>query len=145
VYNTLDAVSGDGSVIVGGGDGAMIWTADDGPRRLKDVLQDDFGLDLFGWTLTEARGISSDGSAIVGLGINPFGAQEAWLAPPRTERRRPRRRPLCCSVGSPQAAARSISSGSAASNRQRDESALAQATLREHESEWYGPFVTVPH
>jgi hypothetical protein len=54
-------------------------------------LRDEFvalGLDLSGWTLTAATGVSDDGSVIVGRGINPSGDPEAWraevpeLAPP---------------------------------------------------------------
>lgn len=49
-------------------------------RDLKDVLTDEFGLDLAGWTLVEARAITPDGRTIVGSGFNPLGQQEAWLA-----------------------------------------------------------------
>jgi hypothetical protein len=38
------------------------------------------GLDLAGWTLTSAEGISADGLTIVGTGVNPAGNQEAWMA-----------------------------------------------------------------
>ncbi|MGK7929438.1 MAG: PEP-CTERM sorting domain-containing protein, partial [Spirulina sp.] len=37
-------------------------------------------LDLTGWTLEEATAISSDGLSIVGIGVNPDGNEEAWLA-----------------------------------------------------------------
>ena len=59
---------------------AMIWDATNGTRNLKTVLETDFGLDLTGWTLGQARGISGDGSVIVGYGTNPSGQQEAWMA-----------------------------------------------------------------
>jgi hypothetical protein len=51
-------------------------------RNLRNVLEDDFGLDLSGWTLTEATGISADGRTIVGYGVNPSGDQEGWIAVP---------------------------------------------------------------
>ena len=35
---------------------------------------------MTGWTLTEARGISPDGLKIVGMGFNPDGRTEAWVA-----------------------------------------------------------------
>lgn len=79
------AVSGSGSVIVGeadtdGGSRAFIWTAADGMRNLKDVLEDDYGLDLSGWVLGTAWDISGDGRVVVGSGTNPDGNSEAWRA-----------------------------------------------------------------
>jgi probable HAF family extracellular repeat protein len=83
------AVSADGSVIVGyvGASsifgpsvGAFIWDETHGMRSLRGVLVDDFALDLTGWTLTSATGVSADGSTIVGEGINPDGFNEGWIA-----------------------------------------------------------------
>ena len=69
------ATSGDGSIVVGncttdmGGDpSAFIWDLENGMQNLKDVLVDNYGLDLTGWTLYNATGISDDGSTIVGRG-----------------------------------------------------------------------------
>lgn len=78
-------VSADGSMVVGFGTStagyeAFIWTAEDGTRNLKDVLETDYGLDLTGWTLEAAYGISDDGAVIVGEGHNPDGHTEAWRA-----------------------------------------------------------------
>jgi probable HAF family extracellular repeat protein len=85
--STAFALSADGSVIVGVGSGtaspdtAVIWfVGDSAPRVLKDVLIADFGLDLTGWDLRSAAGISADGLTIVGSGINPSGQPEAWIA-----------------------------------------------------------------
>jgi probable HAF family extracellular repeat protein len=74
-------VSGDGSVIVGNASGrAFIWDATHGVRTLSDVLVNDYGLDLTGWTLLrEAVDISADGTIIIGDGIHA-GNQEAWIA-----------------------------------------------------------------
>jgi len=33
-----------------------------------------------GWTLTEVADISADGRTVVGMGINPAGQEEAWMA-----------------------------------------------------------------
>ncbi|MFM7440427.1 MAG: PEP-CTERM sorting domain-containing protein [Snowella sp.] len=38
------------------------------------------GLDVSGWILDEATGISADGFTIVGNGINPSGQREGWVA-----------------------------------------------------------------
>ena len=78
-------VSEDGSGVVGSGNSAngneaFIWNSSQGMRNLKQVLTNDYGLNLTGWTLSEATGISADGLSIVGWGINPSGNNEAWLA-----------------------------------------------------------------
>lgn len=81
------AVSGDGSVIVGrsfASNGpldlqAFIWDQTHGLRNLEDVLIGD-GLNLTGWQLTEATGISADGLTITGNGIDTKGKSEAWVA-----------------------------------------------------------------
>lgn len=79
-------VSADGSIVVGHGtsaieeDEAFIWDAVDGMRNLKEVLINQYGLDLTGWKLEEATAISDDGLTIVGFGINPNGDTEAWIA-----------------------------------------------------------------
>ena len=78
------AVSGDGSVIVGWADvgglpeQAFIWDAEHGMRGLKDVLQGQYGLDLAGWNLFEATGISDDGQTIVGYGSGPAANFQAF-------------------------------------------------------------------
>jgi len=78
-------VSADGSVIVGQSNSdlgieAFIWDEDNGMRKLQDVLENIFQLDLTGWTLQGAYGISANGLTIVGEGINPVGDTEAWIA-----------------------------------------------------------------
>ena len=81
-------VSADGSIIVGEGttsttalgNEAFIWDASNGMQNLRDVLINDCGLDLTGWTLATATGISADGLTIVGFGSNPDGYTEAWIA-----------------------------------------------------------------
>jgi uncharacterized membrane protein len=86
-YVSAYDASGDGSIVVGGkwdeaygsGDGgAFMWDRQHGMRSMKDVLTG-YGLDSTGWTLTAARGISSDGLTIVGYGINPQGLTEGWI------------------------------------------------------------------
>lgn len=84
-------VSDDGSVVVGrasipgpcgpfgcGSDGrAFIWDATNGMRDLQQLATEG-GVDLTGWKLVEARGVSADGRTVVGNGINPRGLNEAW-------------------------------------------------------------------
>ena len=84
------ALSDDGQIVVGQGtteggifgagqSTAFIWDAQHGIRDLKQVLTD-AGLDLTGWLLTSARGISADGTVITGIGLNPAGVGEGWVA-----------------------------------------------------------------
>jgi probable HAF family extracellular repeat protein len=81
----------DGGVIVGWGTvsssmggtypyhRAFIWDSSDGMRMLEDVLTS-MGLDMTGWILDEAHGVSADGRTIVGWGTNPLGDTEGWIA-----------------------------------------------------------------
>ena len=79
-------VSADGSVVVGESkvDGILqpfIWTAESSEMRsLLEVLEDDLGVDLTGWTLDNPPVISADGNTIVALATNPDGAVEAFVA-----------------------------------------------------------------
>ncbi len=79
-------VSADGSIVVGnsisdsGSEEAYVWDQTHGMRILKDMLVNDFGLDMTGWRLQVAFGVSADGLAIVGKGINPNGDNEAFVA-----------------------------------------------------------------
>ena len=85
-------LSADGSVVVGwstelfGMDpfissisGAFIWDADAGTRFLKDVLIE-AGVDLTGWGIGNAYGISDDGLTIVGNATNPDGERVIFIA-----------------------------------------------------------------
>ncbi len=79
------AVSDDGSVIVGygrtrpGAFEAFVWTTEQNMRGVKDVLVNDYGLDLTGWSLEQATAVSADGRTIVGYGTGPSG-REGWVA-----------------------------------------------------------------
>jgi probable HAF family extracellular repeat protein len=83
-------VSADGSVIVGyclrevGRPAAFLWDALHGMRDLRQVLVDDFGLDLTDWTLEFAEGISADGRTITGSGRFEYEPgrfrSEGWIA-----------------------------------------------------------------
>ncbi|HZW07189.1 MAG TPA: GC-type dockerin domain-anchored protein [Phycisphaerales bacterium] len=81
-------VSGDGSVVVGmsqqgSARRAVMWTRAGGMVDLNDYLST-LGVDLSGWTLTDAMDVSVDGTGLVGYGQHD-GVTEAWrveLAPP---------------------------------------------------------------
>ncbi|MEN6386953.1 MAG: PEP-CTERM sorting domain-containing protein [Phycisphaerales bacterium] len=78
------AVSADGSIIIGTSVTdfdyeAFYWTAETGMLKLKDLLTEKYALDLSGWRLTDAYGISADGTKIVGYGFNPQGFEEGWI------------------------------------------------------------------
>ncbi len=82
-WSAAAAVSGDGSVVVGSsesasGEEAVIWDSANGMQSVSSVLISS-GVDMTGWTLVEASGISDDGLTIVGWGTNPSGSTEAWL------------------------------------------------------------------
>lgn len=78
-------VSDDGAVVVGYGRvgaiafEAFVWDNLHGMRSLKDVLVDEYGLDLSEWSLERANAISGDGKTIVGSGNGPSGP-EGWVA-----------------------------------------------------------------
>jgi probable HAF family extracellular repeat protein len=78
------AASTDGSIIVGQGWGdaeiPLIWTSDGIVRPIQEILVNDLGLNLNGWTLIRAFGVSDDGLTIVGMGMNPNGDYEGWVA-----------------------------------------------------------------
>ncbi len=79
-YSDAYAVSADGTIIVGLSTGqAAVWDVRHGFRSIAGLLTAS-GVDLTGWYLEQARGISADGRTIVGYGINPSGLYEAWVA-----------------------------------------------------------------
>jgi|GEM_PF-606480 len=76
-------VSADGSVIVGdsassGGGEAFRWDATHGMQSITALLTA-AGIDLSGWTLAIAYGVSADGTTIVGTGTHN-GNLEGWVA-----------------------------------------------------------------
>jgi len=80
-------VSADGSVVVGeskntaGTKEAFVWTAvSNEMRSLRDVLEEDLGVDLTGWTLNKPPVISSDGQTMIALATNPSGDVEAFVS-----------------------------------------------------------------
>jgi uncharacterized membrane protein len=58
---------------------AFRWTAAEGAQKISALLAAE-GISTTGWQLTEATGVSADGTVIVGYGTNPSGRTEAWIA-----------------------------------------------------------------
>jgi probable HAF family extracellular repeat protein len=78
-----NAISGDGlsvagSVYFAGMDRASLWTSSLGMVDLNPYLPT-LGIDLSGWVLTNAAGLSYDGSVIVGNGTYN-GQPRGWIA-----------------------------------------------------------------
>lgn len=81
------AITADGAIIVGTSSVdrrapsiAFIWDATHGMRSLQTVLETEHGLNLAGWHLQNASGLTPDGAVIVGWGTNPAGQTEAFRA-----------------------------------------------------------------
>jgi len=79
------ALSSDGEIVVGfavdGGNvrHAVRWGATGAVSKVADLLTAG-GVDISGWQLQDATGISEDGNTIVGTGIDSSNALGAWLA-----------------------------------------------------------------
>lgn len=80
------AASGNGSIIVGYADNGIthiqepfVWNQTRGLHSLRDFLVNGLGLDLTGWALDSAYGVSADGLTIVGTGFHN-GYDEGWIA-----------------------------------------------------------------
>ena len=86
-YSKALGVRDDGSIVVGyktvasgpTGKRAFIWDATNHMRDLAAALVSDANLNLTGWTLYEATGITPDGAVIVGNGLHN-GHKEGWVA-----------------------------------------------------------------
>jgi probable HAF family extracellular repeat protein len=82
-FSAANAANGDGSVIVGSAssatsDVACVWTELTGTISLSAYLGA-LGVDLTGWTLQTATGVSADGRTVVGNGLHN-GVSEGWIA-----------------------------------------------------------------
>jgi hypothetical protein len=75
------AISGDGWTItsVGGSNKGYVWNPIDGARYIQDILEQEFGLTLPGWTLRRTEAVSENGRFIAGYGFNPQGEIEGFL------------------------------------------------------------------
>ena len=78
-------MSADGSIVVGSsGACPFVWDAQNGMRSIRDLLEDDYGIDLGVWTLTGgARAVSAAGTMVAGQMQGTEGSYSvygAWLA-----------------------------------------------------------------
>ena len=71
-------ISADGTVVVGY-DGSEAFRYFIAMESIAELLTAQ-GVDITGWTISSATGVSADGSTIVGIGRNPSGDSEAWIA-----------------------------------------------------------------
>ncbi|MDZ4780236.1 MAG: PEP-CTERM sorting domain-containing protein [Planctomycetia bacterium] len=85
-FSVIDAVSADGSIMVGTSisdraQEAIIYDLKHGMRPLQDVLVDKYGLanELAGWQLESAFDISADGRTVAGMARDPQGHYTAWV------------------------------------------------------------------
>ncbi|MBU0501032.1 MAG: hypothetical protein KJ558_09245 [Gammaproteobacteria bacterium] len=83
-YSVVLGVNADGSVVVGysgsgNGTEAFRWTQASGMQTVTAWLAANGVAVAPGYTLTEAYGVNSDGTVVVGHGSGPSGT-EAWLA-----------------------------------------------------------------
>ena len=77
--STSISISGDGEIIVANqDDGLYIVDSKNGARNLTAVLQNEYNIDLTGWSLRQVQDISFDNYIMVGYGVNPDGKLEAF-------------------------------------------------------------------
>jgi uncharacterized membrane protein len=79
--SVANAVNADGTVLVGYsvGIGAFRWTQAGGMESVQALLTAK-GVSTTGWTLERAQGVSADGQVIVGIGTDPNGRTQGWIA-----------------------------------------------------------------
>ncbi len=83
--SSANGISGNGTIVVGlsgstDGNRAAMWASSVSPQSITNFLSTAGVVGHAGWTLTEATAISSDGSTIVGVGLNASGSSESWVA-----------------------------------------------------------------
>jgi len=86
-YGEIQALNSDGSLAAGYAQRiatppspkhAIIWHAANGTQDLATWLTTQYALNLTGWTLTDVKGMSGNGSVLAGNGIHN-GSAEAWV------------------------------------------------------------------
>jgi hypothetical protein len=82
---TADGQTAVGIGLVGEEVRPFIWDSRHGIRDLERVVVEEWGMNLGGWRLTDGNwdmflGISDDGRTLTGIGMNPQGQIESWIA-----------------------------------------------------------------
>jgi uncharacterized membrane protein len=88
-YSVATSMSADGAVVVGASSAtsaapapmnrAVLWDEARGMSAIETLLEA-ADVDLTGWRLSHASGISMNGKVVTGWGTNPSGAVESWIA-----------------------------------------------------------------
>jgi probable HAF family extracellular repeat protein len=87
-FSNALGVNANGTVVVGFSDSgpggvlgpeAFRWTQTDGMQSVQALLAAK-GVSTTGWTLSHALGVSADGQVIVGIGRDPNGKNQGWIA-----------------------------------------------------------------
>jgi hypothetical protein len=80
------ALGGDGRTVIGSTFSSnempsipVIWDDVNGMRNFVSAMNDDYGIELSGWSDLQPLAISKDGSRIAGHGINPNGNREGFM------------------------------------------------------------------
>jgi len=80
------ALGGDGRTVIGSTFSSnetpsipVIWDDVNGMRNFVSAMNDDYGIDLGGWSDLQPLAISKDSSRIAGHGINPNGNREGFM------------------------------------------------------------------
>jgi probable HAF family extracellular repeat protein len=88
-YSVASSVSADGAIVVGDSAAmtpappsstrAVRWDETQGVSAIETLLTAS-NVDLSGWQLLHASGVSMNGKVVTGWGTNPSGAVESWIA-----------------------------------------------------------------
>jgi probable HAF family extracellular repeat protein len=88
-YSVASSTSADGTVVVGDSGAvsaappslnrAVLWDETHGVSAIETLLTA-ANVDLAGWRLSHASGVSMNGKVVTGWGTNPSGAIESWIA-----------------------------------------------------------------
>jgi len=81
--SSASGVSADGSVVVGQSGlvrpRPFVWDSINGMQSLESILAS-HGVNTTGWKLQDITDVTPDGVTVVGMGLNPSGQEEAFIA-----------------------------------------------------------------
>lgn len=83
-YSIATGTTFDGSLttanMIDSASSPVLWDEVNGFRDFVDIVTNEFGLDMSGWTNVSIAAVSDDGTAFAGNGTNPDGNREGWFA-----------------------------------------------------------------